>query len=239
MSKQILFGLHTVKAALSNPQRKHKVLYVTSKTHPLLEEIKTPLPPIKIISLKELEQKVPPQSVHQQILLETTSLPSLSIEEICSHPEEGATLVVLDQVTDPHNVGAILRSCAAFNVAALILTADHSSGTNSTILAKIASGALEMVPLIEVTNLASTLDFLKTKGFWCYGLDELGSAVLGKIKLDGKIALVMGAEGKGLRRLTKERCDQLIRLPTNPNFPTLNVSNALAIALFEKQSQSK
>src|SRR3989344_1216230 len=238
MSKQILFGLHTVKAALSNPRRNHKALYVTSKTHPLIKELKDNVPPVKIISLKELEQKIPPQSVHQQIVLETTSLPSLSIEEICSHPDEEATLVILDQVTDPQNVGAILRSCAAFNATALILTTDHSSGVNSTILAKTASGALEIIPLLEVTNLASTLDFLKTKGFWCYGLDEAGSAVLGKIKLDGKIALVMGAEGKGLRRLTKEKCDQLIRLPTNPNFPTLNVSNALAISLFEKQSQS-
>jgi 23S rRNA (guanosine2251-2'-O)-methyltransferase len=239
MSKQILFGLHTVKAALANSHRHHKVLYLTSKSQNLLKELNGNLPPVKIIPLKELEQKVPPQSVHQQIVLETSSLPPLSIEEICQRSAEETTLVILDQVTDPHNVGAILRSCAAFNVNALILTTDHSSKTNSAILAKTASGALELVPLIEITNLASTLDFLKTQGFWCYGLDEEGSAILGKTKLDGKIALVMGAEGKGLRRLTKDRCDQLIRLPTNPNFPTLNVSNALAITLFEKYSQSR
>ena len=238
MKKQILFGLHTVKAALANPHRHHKALYLIDKSRHLLKELPDKLPPVKIISLKELEQKVPPQSVHQQIVLETSAIPSLSIEELCDASTAEETLVILDQVTDPHNVGAILRSCAALNAKALILTSNHSSNIDSTVLAKTASGALEIIPIIEVTNLAATLDFLKEKGFWCYGLDESGSSVLGQVKLEGKVAFVMGAEGKGLRRLTKEKCDDLIRLPTNRQFSTLNVSNALAIVLFEKYVQS-
>lgn len=238
MKKQILFGLHTVRAALANPHRQHKVLYLTNKTQSLIKDLPKELPPIKILPLKELEQKVPPQSVHQQIVLETSPIPLLSIEEVCETSRPDETLVVLDQITDPHNVGAILRSCAVFNAKALILTTNHSSAIDSTILAKTASGALEITPVVEVTNLAATLDFLKEKGFWCYGLDEAGSSTLGETKLEGKVAFVMGAEGKGLRRLTKEKCDYLIRLPTNPHFSTLNVSNALAITLFERYAQS-
>lgn len=239
MSKQILFGLHAVKAALNNPRRRHKVLYLTPKSQILAKELPSAsLPPVKVISVSELEQKIPPHSVHQQIVLETSALPSLSIEEICENGSDNSTLVILDQITDPHNVGAILRSCAAFYVEGLIITSDHSSNVDSSIIAKTASGALEVVPIIEVTNLASTLNFLKTQGFWCYGLDEAGASTIREAQLSGKVALIMGAEGKGLRRLTKERCDELIKLPTNPSFPTLNVSNALAISLYEKQAQS-
>jgi len=232
MKKQFLFGLHAVKAALKNPQRKHTALYVTDKSHKTALAFKGTLPSVKVISLKELEQKIPSQSIHQQVVLETTPIAPFSLEDICAQAKNDATIVVLDQVTDPHNVGAILRSCAAFGSIALVVTANHGADTSSAVLAKVASGALEVVPILEEVNLSQTMDTLKEYGFWCYGLDEEGEETLGKIKLDGKVALFFGAEGPGLRRLTKEKCDVMLRLPTTDQFSTLNVSNTVAVALF-------
>lgn len=237
MKKQFLFGMHAVKAALGNPRRRHIAIYVTEKTKKSVDSFKGNLPPIKVISLKELEQKIPPQSVHQQIVLETTPIEPLSLEAVCLQASNQATVVILDQVTDPHNVGAILRSCAAFGAEALIITANHGADLNSAILAKVASGALEVVPVLEEINLSQAMDILKKNGFWCYGLDEQGDDILGTVKLEGKIALVFGAEGPGLRRLTKERCDGLIRLPTTNQFSTLNVSNTVAVALFDRYAR--
>ena len=237
MKKQFLFGLHAVKAALDNPRRRHITIFVTEKSKKSTDSFKGQLPPIKVVSLKELEQKVPPQSVHQQIVLETSPIEPLSLEELCAQAPDNATVVILDQVTDPHNVGAILRSCAAFGSEALIITSNHGADINSSVLAKVASGALEVVPILEEVNLSQAMETLKNYGFWCYGLDEEGEETLGKINLEGKIALVFGAEGPGLRRLTKERCDGLIRLPTTGKFSTLNVSNTVAVALFDRQSR--
>jgi 23S rRNA (guanosine2251-2'-O)-methyltransferase len=138
----------------------------------------------------------------------------------------------LDQVSDPHNVGAILRSAAVFGAKALILT-DRNAPSESGVLAKSASGALEIVPLIRVTNLAHTIKDLKDIGFWCVGFAETGTTTLDQIDLKGKIALVMGAEGDGMRRLTKDLCDFTVSLPTAASFSALNVSNAAAIALYE------
>jgi 23S rRNA (guanosine2251-2'-O)-methyltransferase len=140
--------------------------------------------------------------------------------------------LVLDQVTDPHNVGAILRTACAFGVDAVIVTERNASATTGT-LAKTASGALEYTPLVRVHNLAQTLGRLQKENFWCIGLDETGALPLHKTRPPKRTALVLGAEGEGLRRLTRENCDEIAKLPTHPPVGSLNVSNAAAVAIYE------
>jgi 23S rRNA (guanosine2251-2'-O)-methyltransferase len=147
-------------------------------------------------------------------------------------PAGRALIVVLDQVSDPHNIGAVLRSAAAFGAAAVIVP-EHGAPLASAALAKAASGALDLVPLVRVVNLARTLDRLKEAGFWSCGLAEDASTPLSAIDLGVRAVLVLGSEGGGLRRLVRERCDILARLPTRPEMPSLNVSNAAAVALYE------
>ncbi|NBX03317.1 MAG: 23S rRNA (guanosine(2251)-2'-O)-methyltransferase RlmB [Alphaproteobacteria bacterium] len=180
---------------------------------------------------QKLESMLPPNSVHQGIVVEAEPLsqPSLSdwLAEGLNKP-----VLLLDQVTDPHNVGAILRSAAAFDAGCVILT-DRNAPTESGVMAKSASGALEIVPLITVTNLVQAMETVKKAGYWTAGLDGEAKQNIADAKLDAKTALICGAEGKGLRRLTAEHCDFLVKLPMSGKMESLNVSNAAAIALYD------
>jgi len=192
---------------------------------------------VEILERARLEALLPEGAVHQGLALQAEPLPPAFLEDVIAEippaPAAGdAVVVVLDQVSDPQNVGAILRSAAAFGARAVVLP-EHGTPPSTAALAKAASGALEQVPLVRVTNLARALDKLKEAGFWCVGLEESGDRVLTELDLAGRIALVLGAEGEGLRRLTRERCDFLVRLPTRDPLASLNVSNAAAIALYE------
>lgn len=234
--KSLLFGVHACLAALLNPKRQGHQLWVTLKTFSTFSsevqrQIKNVCTPVFVEGMA-IQERVNPSDVHQGILLEVDPLEEVSLEELVALSGKEAMIVLLDQVTDPHNVGAILRSAAAFGIHGIVMPHHHSVDNTAT-LAKCASGALEQVPLVSIGNLKQALDYLKLQGFWCMGLDEEGAEDVRSFRFEGKIALVLGAEGQGLRRLTKETCDGLIKLPTNPHFPTLNVSNAAAITFYE------
>ena len=177
---------------------------------------------------------LPEDAVHQGLALEIEPLESTDLDDVLRAAKLAprAVLVVLDQVSDPHNVGAALRAAAAFGAKAVIVAA-HGAPSATGALAKAASGALELVPLIPMVNLARTLAQLKEAGFWCCGLDERASQALAELDLGPRVALIFGAEGSGLRRLVRENCDYLARLPTTEAMPSLNVSTAVAIALYE------
>jgi 23S rRNA (guanosine2251-2'-O)-methyltransferase len=175
--------------------------------------------------------------VHQGWALAVEPLDPADLDDVLRRAETETApgrsiVVVLDQVADPPNLGAVLRSAAAFGAAAVII-AEHGSPPLGGVLAKAASGALDRVPLVRVVNLARALDHLKEAGYWCCGLDESAPEPLAALDLGPRVALVLGSEGGGLRRLVRERCDYLARLPTLPVFSSLNVSNAAAIALYE------
>jgi 23S rRNA (guanosine2251-2'-O)-methyltransferase len=224
----ILYGWHTVAAALANPQRHIRKLMLTENAARRLadENIAIPLTP-EIVRPALIDQRLGPDAVHQGLLAEADPLPSPDIDDL---PETGIVLV-LDQITDPHNVGAILRSAAAFAVKAIVTTARHSPEATG-VLAKSASGALELVPLVTVQNLARALSEMNEAGFLTVGLDSQGSENLGGVALRQPLALVLGAEGKGLRQLTRETCGVVARLDMPGEIKSLNVSNAAVLALY-------
>src|SRR5712691_6629932 len=224
----VLYGWHTVKAALENPHRRFRRLLATENAARRLADdgLKLPLA-TELVRPDTIAAQLPPDAVHQGLLAEAEPLPSLAIEDLAA---DGIVLA-LDQITDPHNVGAILRSAAAFAVAAVVITARHSPEATG-VLAKSASGALEHVPIVEVGNLARALESLKARGFLLIGLDSEGSSQLGAAPLTRPLALVLGAEGKGLRHLTRAICHQVARLDLPGVIKDLNVSNAAALALY-------
>jgi 23S rRNA (guanosine2251-2'-O)-methyltransferase len=224
----ILYGWHTVKAALENPARVIQRLLATENAARRLAEDGLALPrPAEIVRPDAIVALVGPEAVHQGLYAEADPLPSPHIEDLAA----AGTALVLDQITDPHNVGAILRSAAAFGVAAVVTTARHSPEATG-VLAKSASGALEYVPIVTVGNLARALDALKERGWLVIGLDSQGDADLADTPISAPLALVLGAEGKGLRQLTRTTCDRLARLDLPGRIKSLNVSNATALALY-------
>ncbi len=224
----ILYGWHTVTMALQNRQRHIRKLYVTENAARRIaeENIDTRVTP-EMVRPSQIDARLGPDAVHQGLLAEADALPSPDIETLAL---EGMVLV-LDQITDPHNVGAILRSAAAFSVKAIVTTARHSPEATG-VLAKSASGALELVPLVTVQNLARALTELNERGFMTVGLDSEGSENLSALELRQPLALVLGAEGKGLRQLTRETCTAVARLDMPGEIKSLNVSNAAVLALY-------
>jgi len=227
-SDVILYGWHTVTAALANPQRHIRRLLATENALRRLAEEKIALKVTpEVVRPGAIDALLTPDAVHQGLLAEADPLPSPGIEDM----DPSGIVLVLDQITDPHNVGAILRTAAAFAVAAIVTTARHSPEATG-VLAKSASGALELVPIVIVQNLARALAGLKERGFLTVGLDSSAPADLAAIELRAPLALVLGAEGKGLRQLTGETCDRLARLDLPGAIKSLNVSNAAALALY-------
>ena len=223
-----VYGIHPVIAALANPSRAVKRILATRNALQRLTEAGALLPLVpEDVTPRDLDRLLGGDAVHQGIALEVAPLETRDIGSLA----DARLVVVLDQITDPHNVGAILRSAAAFAADAVVTTGRHAPAETG-VLAKAASGALDWIPLVEVQNLARALDELGTLGFARIGLDSEAEETIDTAIGGDRIALVLGAEGKGLRRLTRETCDRLARIPTAGPIASLNVSNAAALALY-------
>ena len=224
----VLYGWHSVKVALENPQRHfHRLLATENAARRLAEENVALGVKLDMVRPDAIEALVGPEAVHQGLYAEADPLPSPALEDVAA----AGVLLVLDQITDPHNVGAILRSAAAFAVKAVVTTARHTPEATG-VLAKAASGALEYVPIVTIGNLSQALRTLKDLGTMVVGLDSSGEADIAMLAFADPVALVLGAEGKGLRQLTRTNCDFVARLALPGRIKSLNVSNATALALY-------
>ncbi len=246
-AKALLYGRHAVAAALANPERRWRRLVVLAgheeEATALVAGARAMRPPyvgdqggvaISVLDQSGFAAILPRHAVHQGLALEVEPLPEPDLEEILAAGQAPGrwVIVVLDQLSDPQNIGAVLRSAAAFGALAVVIPS-HGAPPKTGALAKAASGALESVPLVRVVNLARALDRLKGAAFWICGLDEAAPRSLAQTDIGERAAIVLGSEGGGIRRLVRNRCDFLARLPTRPAQATLNVSNAAAVALYE------
>lgn len=225
-----LYGIHAVRAALENPQRKCSRLVLTQTAADLIGHTVSGVE-LQVVSADQVSRLLPPGAVHQGIALACHALPHRDLDEIVAG-EGRKIIVVLDQITDPHNVGAILRSAAAFDATAVIVQ-DRHAPPESGALAKAASGALDLVPYLPVVNIARTLEQLGKAGFWRIALGQDGDRSLADAIATGDVALVLGSEGTGIRQLVRARCDETASIPIGTRMESLNVSNAAAIALYE------
>jgi 23S rRNA (guanosine2251-2'-O)-methyltransferase len=243
-----IYGRHTVKAALTNPKRRWYRLAALPgqerEARALVGEARARRlgegEPIEVLDHRGFLRILPDGAVHQGLALAVEPLAEPDLAGLLQPADAVANrsvVIVLDQINDPQNLGAVLRSAAAFGALAVVVAA-HGAPPATGALAKAASGAVENVPLVRVVNLARMLDELKEAGFWVCGLEEAAPQVLAALDLGERVAIVLGSEGKGLRRLVRERCDYLARLPTRAEHPTLNLSNAAAVALYELLARS-
>ena len=225
-----LWGRHAVEAALKNPDRSYRKLWATREAIAGLDGELPENFPLEYAQAADLARFVAKDAPHQGLVLECDPLDDIFLDDILSS-DATRPLVVLDQVTDPHNVGAIMRSAAAFNACAIV-TQDRHSPPESGVVGKSASGALELVPWVRVVNLARALEEIAEAGYWRIGLAGEATATLGEAMTSGPLALVLGAEGEGMRHNITQHCDVLARLPISEAMESLNVSNAAAIALY-------
>lgn len=231
-----LWGLHAVREAWNNPDRVIHSLLVTENTAKIAEEwgVQKGIrrPKADEVERRIIEKRLPQGAVHQGIAIQCSPMEEVFLSDIIikSTIHDKMMIVMLDQVTDPHNVGAILRSACAFGASAMIVQSRHAPEMTGT-MAKAACGAVEYVPIIREVNLSRAIEQLQENGFSVIGLDEAGESIQSLPKND-KVCLVMGAEGPGLRHKVKENCSSLLRLPTDGPVPTLNVSNAAAVAFY-------
>ena len=227
-----LYGQHAVAAALANPDRPCYRVLATEATLPGIEPAArsraiTP----EMVPVQRIVQILPPEAPHQGLALSVGPLPERDPGELGTDPAAASLVLALDQINDPRNLGAILRTAAALGVEGVILPERRTAELGGA-CAKAASGALDLVPLVEVVNLGRTLAGLKQRGYWIVGLDAAGPAALETIDLPPRIVLVLGSEGEGLRRLVAEQCDYLAKLTIDPRMESLNVSVAAGIALY-------
>ncbi len=235
-----LYGVHAVVAALQNPSRRRHRLMGTKQAFEnlksALDDGFSPTPVPEIVDRAEIDAACGPDSVHQGLALLVDPLDDTHIDDLIAAAPDAAessdTLIVLDQATDPRNIGSVMRSARAFGARAVIVQ-DRNAPPETGSMAKAASGAIEHVTLVRVTNLARAIWSLKDANYWCLGLDGYAEMNIGDVEPTPRRAIVLGAEGSGLRRLTRETCDQLVKIPINADAESLNLSNACAVALYE------
>ncbi|MFK7840463.1 MAG: 23S rRNA (guanosine(2251)-2'-O)-methyltransferase RlmB [Bdellovibrionales bacterium] len=243
VTRASLYGFHAVAEAWMNEARSIEALYATEQGLKSLESVLDAArhaglsrPEPTLIDKHAIEKALPQGAVHQGVALVTPLIEEADVQDfIISSDSKPTILVILDQVTDPHNVGAILRSACVFGLDGLIMQRKHAPFLDG-VLAKTACGAVEHVPVAYETNLSRCIESLQEAGFFVYGLDERGEDLAEMRDIPEKIALIMGAEGPGLRRLVKENCDSLLRLPTSGPISSLNVSNAAAVSFYALKS---
>jgi 23S rRNA (guanosine2251-2'-O)-methyltransferase len=226
-----LYGIHSVRAALGNPQRECRRCVLTQAAADHIGGALLCRTDAQITGADQVSRLLPPGAVHQGVALACDPLPHRELREIVAG-EGRKIIVVLDQISDPQNVGAILRSAAAFDAAAVIVQ-DRHAPPESGALAKAASGALDLVPYLEVVNIARALEQLGDAGFWRIALGQDTRRTLADAMVNGDVALVLGSEGTGIRQLVRTRCDETASIPIGARIESLNVSSAAAIALYE------
>ena len=235
---QQIYGYHSVKAALNNKTRLHKELFILNKYSNFSKKYQNIVPNIQILEARDFMKKFGNETVNQGILLITTKLKHKSLDDYldCEKNKKNSVIIILDQVTDPQNIGSIMRSCALFNCGAVIVGKNNSPELTSSLI-KAASGAIEKVEFIKVTNLQRAIKFLKKNNYWIYAMDsgEKNSKI--DQLISNKSVFVLGAEGKGIREIIKKECDDLLTIPISKNLDlgidSLNVSNASSIILYE------
>lgn len=230
-----LYGRHAVAAALANPARRIRRGFATKNAADWLKEIGAS--PEKLALMEDarpdaIDRLLPPGAVHQGIAVEVHDLERARLKEVCGLSGARRPVVVLDQITDPQNIGAILRTAAAFGARAAIVQ-ERRTPPLSGVLAKAAAGAVETLPVVKAVNISRALEALKELGYYCAGLAGDGGAPIDALPKERPVAIVLGAEGAGLRQLVAATCDGLYRIPIDPAMESLNVSNASAISLYE------
>ena len=236
--QSILYGRHPVLAVIANPERSISKIICTKdnfdelKEHCKNHDVNIGL--INTVDRKEIDRIIPRESVHQGFAVYCSELEEYTIEDLCilADQKEDCHVLVLDQVTDPQNIGAIIRSCVAFNTIGLVLQ-DKNSPNEKGSMAKASAGMIEHLPICRVVNLSRAVQQFKEAGFWTIGMDSHAKTTISEMNKKGKTAIIMGSEGKGMRRLVEESCDSTIRLDTSDKVESLNVSTATAIVLYE------
>lgn len=227
-----VYGRHSVDAVLGNMKRKIVRVVVGNADDRIITSAKQRGIVAEIADINFFNSLFGKNATHQKCAAQVESLPRTGLEDILCGKDDIRPVVILDQITDPQNVGSILRSSAVFDARAVVVQEKHSPELNATSL-KVSSGASEIVPVVKVTNLSSAIQSLQKNGFWVVGLDERGSRLLSDLPKNTRYAVVIGAEGKGIRKLTKDYCDFLVKIPGNENFSTLNAAQAATVSLYE------
>tara|TARA_Y100001936_G_C15922869_1_gene585089 strand:- start:4 stop:786 length:783 start_codon:yes stop_codon:yes gene_type:complete len=234
-----IHGYHAVIAALQNPKRKHQKLIISSSNGGIInQKIRNSVNEIVELSNREMSKVLGGENIHQGIILTTSNIKQPTLEEILSSSlkNKASIVIMLDQVTDPNNIGSIMRSCAMFNCNTIIVSKNNAPDITPS-MAKAASGSLEVINYIKVTNLVRTIENFKKNNFWVYGMEKNKKNSNNKFKISKKSLIILGSENKGLRDLTSKACDELISIPTTSKdsffIDSLNVSNACSIVLYE------